>query len=445
MLMMMMLCHPPHLHSFDPLWRICSHGCQKEAFGFFDFFQMGLADRLERDTTTSTTTSIQRSVDVLQYPPITDPSSSRTMECLTTTVIPDCNIMNAAESVGGTIKNNKTVSCRKRRFKEWKDGHGSRPPVVLNNPKRGTPGILLTCDRGREKKCQREALQIIDHYYEKQHEGESCSNDDVKKDNNEAKSMSLEEELTQLQEEEFRKKGSNFGIFETGCSGVVFLLCTVPGSEMIPPVKLEKKARQQKLDGQEQELTSEEGDEHAAKKQKMDSEKGPATKTGTDDSSVETPSGAEYSTKWDPVPIVRKVLQDIENDTGKDAPSSRFVSRMIPLQATCYVSEEELQIASRLLIQRYFPVATTTFAVAVKRRFCQAALPKAKIIDIMAAAVLEKVPKCKVDLDKPEVTVVMEICKTMCGLSVIPNCQDHFKNFNLAEARGKRSETDHEE
>ncbi len=142
---------------------------------------------------------------------------------------------------------------KKRRHKEWKD-HGSgsgggggkrssrRPPVLLNNPKRGAPGILLTCDRGREAKCQREALQIIDHYYEKQHhhEEDGSSSHNVHDHTDTSKTMSLEEELKQLQEVDQTKKEANFGIFDTGCSGVVFALCTVPGSEMIPPVKLSK-------------------------------------------------------------------------------------------------------------------------------------------------------------------------------------------------------------
>ena len=356
-----------------------------------------------------------------------------------------------------THSSNAAVSGKKKRKnKEWKD-HGSgggagagaggrsnsrRPPALLNNPKRGAPGILLTCDRGRESKCQREAFQIIDHYYAKQHhhhEEDESSSPNVHHDSKEeSQTMSLEEELKQLQELDQTRKEANFGIFDTGCSGVVFALCTVPGSEMIPPVKLSK-------------LRNKSGEHEEpppphAKRQKLDSET-PATtiKDTTSDTCTAVSPDVMYSTKWDPVPIVRRILQDIENDTGKDAPSSRFVSRMIPLQATCYVSEEELQIASRSLIQQYFPANTVSFAVAVKRRFCQAALPKAKIIDLMAAAILEKVPNCKVDLDNPEVTVVMEICKTMCGLSVIPKCREHFKNFNLAEAREKRTHLDNDD
>ena len=368
--------------------------------------------------------------------------------------------MEAAESTRASLHKSEAVSGKKkRRSKDWKvhgrgdtnpsgsggsgkggggggGGRSRRPPILLNNPKRGAPGIILTCDRGRESKCQREALQIIEHYYAKQQQqqqqqhreddGSSSHHHETKDTTEESKTLSLEEELKQLQEEDQIKKEANFGIFDTGCSGLVFALCTVPGSEMIPPVKLSKIGE----------------DPPQTKRQKLDSGTLTETTKETEDTCRPLSAAATvYSTQWDPVPIVRQILQDIEQDTGKDAPSSRFVSRMIPLQATCYVSEEEMQIASRSLIQRYFPPTAGSFAVAVKRRFCQSALPKAKIIDIMAAAVLEKVPTCKVDLDHPEVTVVMEICKTMCGLSVIPKCHEHFKNFNLAEAREKAQPT----
>eukprot|EP00978_Attheya_sp_CCMP212_P003397 scaffold7003_cov60-Attheya_sp.AAC.1 len=33
------------------------------------------------------------------------------------------------------------------------------------NVRRGGPGILLTCETGREFKCQREGLEILRHYY----------------------------------------------------------------------------------------------------------------------------------------------------------------------------------------------------------------------------------------------------------------------------------------
>jgi tRNA(Ser,Leu) C12 N-acetylase TAN1 len=371
--------------------------------------------------------------------------------------------MEAAESTRASLHKSEAVSGKKkRRSKDWKvhgrgetntsgsggsgrggGGRSRRPPILLNNPKRGAPGIILTCDRGRESKCQREALQIIEHYYAKQQQQQqqhrekedgSSSHHETKDTTEGSKTLSLEEELKQLQEEDQIKKEANFGIFDTGCSGLVFALCTVPGSEMIPPVKLSKISKSAVVG---------EDPPPQTKRQKLDSGTLTATTKETDDTCRPLSAAATmvYSTKWDPVPIVRQILQDIEQDTGKDAPSSRFVSRMIPLQATCYVSEEEMKIASQSLIERYFPSSAVTFAVAVKRRFCQAALPKAKIIDIVAAAVLEKVPTCKVDLDNPEVTVVMEICKTMCGLSVIPKCHDHFKNFNLAEARQKAQPT----
>lgn len=355
--------------------------------------------------------------------------------------------MKAAEKPRTVTKNSKTVSGRKRRYKDWREG-GRTPAVILNNPKRGAPAFLLSCERGRESKCQREALEIIDHYYAKRHGVEARSASDGKDDATGAdRALTLEEELKQLREEDPKTK-SNFGVFQTGCSGIVFVLCTVPGSEMIPPVKPQKSKNPACSDVAEDKQT-EIIPQSDTKRQKLGTEDDEKAALQSDKSTggqdLSSSNADLISTKWDPVPLVRIILSDIENGAGKDAPSSRFVSRMIPLQVTCYASEEELEIASRSLIQNYFPPTTASFAISVKRRFCPAVLPKPLIIDLLAKAVIAKVPKCKVNLDDPECTVVVEICKTMCGLSVIPNCPRDFKNFNLAEAREKHAQQENAE
>ena len=48
---------------------------------------------------------------------------------------------------------------RKRKYKEGKRKF---------NPKRGGPGILMTCEQGREHKCEREGVDILQYYTSKQ-------------------------------------------------------------------------------------------------------------------------------------------------------------------------------------------------------------------------------------------------------------------------------------
>jgi tRNA acetyltransferase TAN1 len=96
-------------------------------------------------------------------------------------------------------------------------------------------------------------------------------------------------------------------------------------------------------------------------------------------------------------------------------------------------------------MQHYLPKSTQTFGIALKRRLCHEQLTKEKIITIIAKEVVQIVPTCKVQLDNPEITIVVEICKTLCGISIVPRCEENFGNFNLAVAREKVHPEDSDE
>lgn len=58
-------------------------------------------------------------------------------------------------------------------------------------------------------------------------------------------------------------------------------------------------------------------------------------------------------------------------------------------------------------------------------------MSKEEIINTVAGIVLQLAPNSKVQLDEPDVTIVVEICQTLCGISVVEQCHT-FGNFNLA-------------
>ena len=346
------------------------------------------------------------------------------------------------------VKSTEPASDRKRKDRgdardsgdRWKSGRHA----LLRNPKRGAPGILMTCERGKEMKCQREGLEIISHYYSKVVEGDSKgdSNNDVP-DSAANPNLSLEEELQQLKSAKGDDQSKpHFGMFEVGCRGVVFALCTIPGCEMIPSIKGLKNNPRVAADNADgpSSNAADETYEPVLKKMREDvfEETGNDREEQTLSKEREDPE-TPVNARCDPVPVVRQILQDITDDSARDAPSSRFVSRMIPIQATCFPSQEELQLVSRMLIQRYFPRTAASFGVAHKRRMCPDQFTKEIIIDTVAAEVLAVAPKIKVNLDNPDVTVVVEVCKNLCGVSVIPKCKEHFRNFNLAVARDEQT------
>lgn len=236
-------------------------------------------------------------------------------------------------------------------------------------PCRGFPAIFFTCESGREKKCQREALELIHHYYYLAKSGphEACGDkDDVNKDekkNTDGELLSLDEELKLLRRgaaaEEvlnyernpkrprYEAKGaksmkSPFVVHDVGMKGVVCVVFSLAGSEVVP------------YDNIVAALRPKEKTDEDATGAKVSGTSGDANKpqeNGTDNTTDDTLS---KSPAWDPVETVRIILREVggakgdENevaDTSKgeasteavvstSPPCSRFILRMIPIQAT---------------------------------------------------------------------------------------------------------------
>jgi hypothetical protein len=177
------------------------------------------------------------------------------------------------------------------------------------NPKRGGPGVLLTCETGREVKCQREGLDILNHYC---HSSATVT----KKDNETASSLNLEEELKMLRSRKTANASSLFGVYDTGCRGSVFAMCTKQGCNLIPAIK---------VDSTDKSSRQEDGDECATKKPRVDentSEEANNSAGKKEDSPLEL--SQDEGDPWDPVETVRKIITDIERNSTS-APGSRCV------------------------------------------------------------------------------------------------------------------------
>ena len=55
------------------------------------------------------------------------------------------------------------------------------------------------------------------------------------------------------------------------------------------------------------------------------------------------------------------------------------------------------------------------------------------VINIIGETMMKLFPDCKVELGKPQVTILVEVCGTLCGMSVVENFKD-YRNFNLMGA-----------
>lgn len=316
--------------------------------------------------------------------------------------------------------------------------------------------MLLTCEVTREIKCQREGIQILDYYHYRNTKKKGKQSDDdsltsAAGGNDNDKTLSLEEELKQLQSKQNKDDDSPsaFSVYDTGCRGSVFVLCSLPNCEIIEPIQTEyQKSKLMVAAGageleQQQSTTDEnvttkealgedaDATETTSKKFKTDDEMSPAatTKSETPEPSTTNLPPLSDPPVWDPIATVDQILEDRLSNTITEAPLSRFVTRMIPIQATCFAAEEELRLTCQQLLPRYFPSTTQTFAIVMKRRSCER-LQRDAIIDTIATIVLQIAPHCKAQMEQPDLTIMVEICRSLCGISVLKNYH-RYKNFNL--------------
>ena len=385
-------------------------------------------------------------------------------------------------------------------------------------PRRGGPGILMACETGREIKCEREGLEILNHYYyNNNNDGSKTSNHDSSldhdtpivatldnshnnnDDDDDAKELSVEEEILLLQSgasveqvlgdnkritttqngKKRNKKGNKnfFSPYETGCRGSVFVMCTIPNNDLLlttnPPLN------DNNNDDDDAKVTSSTSGHKNETCHSMNTDLLNTT-TNKDESDAEAPLAKrrkfsttktittkrdEIVTKekevWDPIDTVRRIIHDLKQN-NPTVPRSRFVTRMIPMQATCFASLDEIQITSKRLLQKYLissnhltpqhktetttssNSSTATFKIDFRRRNCSN-VTRTQVIDAVAKIMEELTSsnpnQFSVNLTNPDYTIQIEICKTLCGMSVIKNIHS-FHNFNLIEIQEKLKSKD---
>jgi len=397
----------------------------------------------------------------------------------------------------------------KRRF-----GSGKGAPHP--KPRRGPPAIFLTCESGRERKAQREALDLIHHYYylsrptttPKEVQNKETPSSTKSESPDEQQPLSLEEELAMLRKgaaaeevlsyepnskrprtastnvssKQISSMKSPFSIYDVGVRGMVCIICTLPGCEMVPydEILAEIRAKKEAADESKKDDSnkSEEKDNVAVEK---DPNNGKTTEEEVDKrSDPPDDTNDPRDTLWDAVETVRCIMRDAtcapkvgdganneiitngKKDIGQEEggekeatvskerlanppPGSRFISRILPMQATCYASVDEIKAVSISLLKQCLPKfeailsktgKEVTFKLEIKRRLCSH-LTREQVIESVTPVVmggLEEMPgyKFSVNLSDPDFSIRIETCKSLCGVSILPR-EAWYKNFNLAE------------
>lgn len=128
----------------------------------------------------------------------------------------------------------------------------------------------------------------------------------------------------------------------------------------------------------------------------------------------------------DPVTLMDHVVKDLSETKMV---KTRFLIRMIPVEVTCKAYIDEVKKAAGPLLDKYFKGEPTTFCLVFNRRHNNN-LERDIVIKELADMVSSINEDHKVNLTSATLTIVVEVMKNICAISVI---RDYFKycKYNL--------------
>lgn len=143
------------------------------------------------------------------------------------------------------------------------------------------------------------------------------------------------------------------------------------------------------------------------------------------------------TTLSDPVELGANIVRDI---AATKQHQSRFVLRLIPIEIVCKANMKDiLNEAGKLFDKHFLNCSATTFSIMFNRRYNND-LGRDAIIGELADLIKFKNMHHKVDLTAPAFTVIVEIIKGLCCLSVVPQYLA-LKKYNLFELSVNKDET----
>ncbi|GLU19298.1 hypothetical protein SLE2022_355570 [Rubroshorea leprosula] len=311
----------------------------------------------------------------------------------------------------------------------------------------GVQGFFITCDGGRERQAAHEAINVIDTFYEELVQGKDSDEKlvdlpDKPLNKKITFSYSDDEDNDEEREEEEKEEGSK----SDTCKGD-------DASHEIPT----KETNDSKEGGENNENQADETGEPPSKKQCLETDTSKCGPNGKEEKSVDKLIEAELEElgdkskrhflnldsgcngvvfvqmqKRDGDPSPKDIVQHMMTSAASTRKHmSRFILRVLPVEVACYASEEEISAAMKSLVEQYFPAETQNpqkFAVLYEAR-ANTGVDRMKIINSVAKSV--PAPH-KVDLSNPDMTIVVEIVKTVCLIGVAEKYKELAK-FNLRQ------------
>ncbi|XP_018417786.1 PREDICTED: THUMP domain-containing protein 1 [Nanorana parkeri] len=140
----------------------------------------------------------------------------------------------------------------------------------------------------------------------------------------------------------------------------------------------------------------------------------------------------------EPEKLVHHILKDMYTTKKK---KTRVILRMLPVTGTCKAFPEDLKKYAETFFEPWFKAPNKgTFQIVYKARNNNH-MNRDDVIKDLAGIVGNLNPENKVDLSNPEYTIVVEIIKSVCCLSVVKD-YTLFRKYNLQEVvKGTNEET----
>jgi len=140
----------------------------------------------------------------------------------------------------------------------------------------------------------------------------------------------------------------------------------------------------------------------------------------------------------DPVDIARSLYTEFLETKKSRAPGA---FSLCPCQAFGFVTPEDVVKAGQHLLPKHFGPGcdTKSFAIQFRRRFLRS-LKRDKVIEAFDAALVKLWPEgaereLKANLTNPQVVIMVEAIKNVCGISVIPDFPTmHRLSLRFSEA-----------
>lgn len=139
------------------------------------------------------------------------------------------------------------------------------------------------------------------------------------------------------------------------------------------------------------------------------------------------------TTLEDPLELSKKIMDDI---LDKQQQRTRRLIRMLPVQKTCKAVKENIEKAARELAEKCLAGTKQRYCIVYKVRNNHS-LNRDEILQGICKVIQDVAPGCEADLKTPEIALNVEIIKTICCISLLPDYFSKYKKYNLEALANK--------